>query len=46
VNGVEVGQGLIFDYPAPSSGTYQFWLDVRDPSGMLGRSPTETLVLP
>ena len=46
VNGVEVGNGLIFDYPAPSGGSYQFRLDVRDPSGMLGRSPIETVVLP
>jgi type II secretory pathway pseudopilin PulG len=46
VNGVEVGRGLIFDYAAPSGGTYEFRLDVRDPSGMLGRSPTETVVLP
>jgi len=46
VNGVEVGRGLIFDYAAPSGGTYEFRLDVRDPSGTLGRSPTETVVLP
>ena len=39
VNGVEVGQaGSIFDYAAPSGGTYEFRLDVRDPSGLLGRS--------
>jgi len=46
VNGVEVGRGLIYDYAAPTGGTYEFRLDVRDPSGMLGRSPTETVVLP
>ena len=46
VNGVEVGRGLIFDYAAPTGGTYVFHLDVRDPSGLLGRSPTETVELP
>jgi Tfp pilus assembly protein PilE len=46
VNGVEVGRGLIFDYAAPSGGSYEFRLDVRDPSGLLGRSPTQTVVLP
>ena len=46
VNGVEVGRGLIFDYAAPAAGTYEFRLDVRDPSGLLGRSPVKTLVLP
>jgi hypothetical protein len=46
VNGVEVGRGLIYDYAAPTGGTYEFRLDVRDPSGLLGRSPTETVVLP
>jgi type II secretory pathway pseudopilin PulG len=46
VNGVEVGNGLIFDYAAPAGGSYVFRLDVRDPSGLLGRSPTETVVLP
>ena len=46
VNGVEVGRGLIFDYAAPAGGTYTFRLDVRDPSGLLGRSPTQTVVLP
>jgi hypothetical protein len=46
VNGVEVGRGMIFDYSAPSGGSYQFGLDVRDPSGLLGRSPTQTVVLP
>ncbi len=45
VNGVEVGRGLIFDYAAPAAGTYQIHLEVRDPSGLLGRSPTETVVL-
>ena len=38
VNGVEVGRGLIFDYAAPAGGTYEVRLDVRDPSGLLGRS--------
>ena len=46
VNGVEVGRGLIYDYAAPTGGSYEFRLDVRDPSGLLGRSPTETVVLP
>lgn len=46
VNGTEVGTGLIFDYAAPAGGTYEVRLDVRDTSGLLGRSPTETLVLP
>jgi hypothetical protein len=46
VNGVEVGSGLIFDYAATAGGTYEFRLDVRDPSGLLGRSPTQTVVLP
>ena len=46
VNGVEVGRGLIFDYAAPTGGTYEFRLDVRDPSGLLGRSPTRTMVIP
>ena len=46
VNGAEVGRGLIFDYAAPAGGSYAFRLDVRDPSGLLGRSPTETVVLP
>jgi prepilin-type N-terminal cleavage/methylation domain-containing protein len=46
VNGVEVGRGLIYDYAAPSGGTYELRLDVRDPSGLLGRSPTQTVVLP
>lgn len=45
-NGVEVGRGLIFDYPAPAGGSYVLRLDVRDPSGLLGRSPTETVMLP
>jgi hypothetical protein len=46
VNGVEVGRGLILDYAAPAGGSYQFRLDVRDPSGLLGRSDTRTVVLP
>jgi hypothetical protein len=46
VNGVEVGRGLILDWAAPSGGTYELRLDVRDPSGLLGRSPVETVVLP
>ena len=46
MNGVEVGRGLIFDYTAPSSGTYELRLDVRDPSGLLGRSSTKTVVIP
>jgi type II secretory pathway pseudopilin PulG len=46
VNGVEVGRGLIFDYAASAGGSYAFRLDVRDPSGLLGRSPTQTVVLP
>jgi type II secretory pathway pseudopilin PulG len=46
VNGAEVGKGLIFDYPAPAGGTYVFRLDVHDPSGLVGRSATETVVLP
>ena len=46
VNGTQVGSGLIFDYAAPAGGTYEVRLDVRDTSGLLGRSPTETLVLP
>ena len=46
VNGVEVGRGLIFDYAATAGGSYEFRLDVRDPSGLLGRSPTQTVVLP
>jgi len=46
VNGVEVGRGLIYDYPAPAGGSYVFRLDVRDPSGLLGRSPNETVMLP
>jgi hypothetical protein len=46
VNGVEVGRGLIYDYTAPAGGTHEFRLDVRDPSGLLGRSPTQTVVLP
>jgi type II secretory pathway component PulJ len=45
-NGVEVGRGLTFDYSAPSGGTYAFRLDVRDPSGLVGHSPTRTVVLP
>jgi hypothetical protein len=46
VNGAEVGRGLIFDYAAATGGTYEFRLDVRDASGLLARSPTETVVLP
>ena len=46
VNGVEVGRGLIHDYAAPAGGTYEFRLDVRDPSGLLGRSDTRTVVIP
>ncbi len=46
VNGVEVGRGLIFDYAAPAGGNYVLRLDVRDPSGLLGRSPNQTVVLP
>jgi type II secretory pathway pseudopilin PulG len=46
VNGAEVGRGLIFDYAAPAGGTYEFRLDVRDPSGLLGRSDTRTVVIP
>ncbi len=46
VNGAEVGRGLIFDYAAPAGGAYEFRLDVRDPSGLLGRSDTQTMVLP
>jgi type II secretory pathway pseudopilin PulG len=46
VNGAEVGRGLILDYAAPSAGTYELRLDVRDPSGLLGRSPVKTVVLP
>jgi type II secretory pathway pseudopilin PulG len=46
VNDVEVGRGLIYDYTAPTGGTYQLRLDVRDPSGLLGRSPIQTVVLP
>jgi type II secretory pathway pseudopilin PulG len=46
VNGAEVGRGLIFDYAAPAGGSYVLRLDVRDPSGLLGQSPTQTLVLP
>ncbi|HYH59815.1 MAG TPA: PKD domain-containing protein [Thermoleophilaceae bacterium] len=46
VNGAEVGRGLIFDYAAPAGGTYEVRLDVRDASGLLGRSPTQTVVLP
>jgi hypothetical protein len=46
VNNVQVGRGLIYDYAAPSGGAYQFRLEVRDPSGMVGRSATETVVLP
>jgi len=45
-NGVEVGRGLIFDYAAPTGGTYEVRLDVRDPSGLLGRSGTVTVALP
>ena len=45
VNGVEVGRGLIYDYAAPAGGSYELRLDVRDPSGLLGRS-TKTVVLP
>ena len=46
VNGVEVGRGLIYDYAAPAGGSYQFRLDVRDPSGLLSQSDTQTVVLP
>jgi hypothetical protein len=46
VNGAEVGRGLIYDFAAPAGGTYEFRLDVRDPSGLLGRSDTRTLVIP
>jgi type II secretory pathway pseudopilin PulG len=46
VNGVEIGRGLIYDYAAPAGGSYVVRLDVRDPSGLLGRSPTQTVVLP
>jgi hypothetical protein len=46
VNGTQVGSGLIFDYAAPAGGTYAFRLDVRDPSGLLGRSPDQPVVLP
>jgi type II secretory pathway pseudopilin PulG len=45
-NGVQVGSGLIFDYTAPAGGSYVFRLDVRDPSGLLSQSPTQTVVLP
>ena len=45
-NNVQVGKGLIFDFAAPSGGTYQLRLEVRDPSGMVGRSATQTVVLP
>jgi hypothetical protein len=46
VNGVEVGRGLILDWAAPTGGTYELRLDVRDPSGLLGRSPVKTVVFP
>ena len=46
VNGVEVGRGLIHDYAAPAGGEYEIRLDVQDPSGLLARSPTQTVVLP
>jgi type II secretory pathway pseudopilin PulG len=46
VNGVEVGDGLIFDYAATTGGSYEFRLEVRDPSGMVGQSETQTVVLP
>ena len=46
VNGAEVGRGLIYDYTAPTGGTYDLRLEVRDPSGLAGRSPTQTVVLP
>jgi hypothetical protein len=46
VNGTEVGHGLIFDYPAPSGGRFVFRLDVRDPSGLVGQSPDQPVVLP
>jgi hypothetical protein len=46
VNGVEIGRGLIYDYAAPAGGSYVVRLDVRDPSGLLGRSPTQAVVLP
>ena len=46
VNGVEVGRGLIFDYGAPTGGQYGVRLEVRDPSGLIGRSPTQTVVFP
>ena len=45
-NGVQVGSGLIFDYAAPAGGPYEFRLDVRDPSGLLSQSSTQTVVLP
>ena len=46
VNGVEVGRGLTYDYAAPAGGTYEFRLDVRDPSGLPARSDTRTMVIP
>lgn len=46
VNGAEVGRGLTYDYAAPAGGTYQFRLDVRDPSGLLDRSDTKAVVIP
>lgn len=46
VNGAEVGDGLTYDYAAPAGGTYQVRLDVRDPSGLLDRSDTKTVVIP
>lgn len=45
VNGAQVGHGLIFDYAAPVAGTYVIRLDVRDPSGLVGRSNSTSVVV-
>lgn len=45
VNGVDVGSGLSTTYRAPSQGTYSVYLEARDPSGLMDRSPTQTVVI-
>jgi hypothetical protein len=45
VNGAQVGRGLIFDYTAPAAGTYTVRLEVRDPSGLAGQSPDQSVVV-
>ena len=44
-DGAEIGRGLVFDYYAPNAGSHTITLEVFDPSGLLGRSDPQTVVL-